>query len=111
MPWQTLPWNGSVPLSQNQVEHSMKINMAMAQALCPQLCTHMHLLDSKEFWTSRDFIRRIAQMQSPGHLDPTVDFSHGDDVGAFFFQLNRLLLRAKPLTVLPLYRTIRIMVA
>ncbi len=84
IPWQTLPWNGSVPLSQNQVEHSMKINMALAQALCPQLCTHMHLLDSKEFWTSRDFIRHIAQMQSPGHIDPNLDFSQSDDVGSFF---------------------------
>lgn len=84
IPWQTLPWNGSVPLSKTQVENSMKINMALAQALCPQLSTHMHLLDSEEFWTSRDFIRHVAKMQSPGHIDPTMDFSQGNDVGSVF---------------------------
>lgn len=84
IPWKNLQWSGSIPLSKGQVEHSMKINMALAHALCPQLGTHLHLLDSEEFWTSKDFIRHVAQMQSPKHTVPTLDIPVNDDVGAVF---------------------------
>ncbi len=82
LPWVNIRW-GLSP-SAHLVDRAMRVNTALAQAFCPLLCTHLHLLDSEELWTSKDFILHMAQMQAKTNAAPTLPLPNNEEVGAIF---------------------------